>query len=77
MDDMLEQETGPVKWFNINKGYGFITRDNDVDIFVHYSSVLCEDSECHLDEGNRVTFTVIEGPKGLQAQEVVVEELAP
>jgi len=73
---MSEQETGTVKWFNINKGYGFITRERGGEIFVHYSSILCEESEeCHLEEGNRVTFIVVEGPKGPQAQEVVVEEL--
>ena len=71
---MSEQETGTVKWFNINKGYGIITRDQGGDIFVHYSAVICEESECHLDEGNSVTFIAVEGPKGLQAQEVVVEE---
>jgi len=73
MPDMSEQETGTVKWFNISKGYGFIKMDRGGDIFVHYSSVLCEESECHLEKGNRVTFTIVEGPKGPQAQEVVVE----
>ncbi len=69
---MSEQETGIVKWFNDDKGYGFIERDNGGDVFVHYSAVKCEESVCSLDEGNKVEFSVIEGPKGPQAQDVVV-----
>ncbi len=69
---MSEQETGTVKWFNDDKGYGLIARDNGGDVFVHYSAVKCEESVCSLDEGNKVEFSVIEGPKGPQAQDVVV-----
>ncbi len=68
-----EQETGIVKWFNDEKGFGFITRDsNGSDIFVHYSAVQCDESVCSLEEGNKVEFTVIDSPKGPQAQDVIV-----
>ena len=68
---MAERESGAVKWFNSTKGYGFITRDNGGDVFVHYSSI---DGEGYrsLEEGDRVEFTVTEGDKGPQAQEVSV-----
>ena len=66
---MAERETGTVKWFNATKGYGFITRDSGGDIFVHYSAI---DSTGYrsLEEGQRVEYAVVEGKKGLQAQEV-------
>lgn len=66
---MAEQETGIVKWFNANKGYGFIERDAGGDVFVHYSSIL-GDGYRSLDEGQRVEFTVVDGEKGPQAQDV-------
>ncbi|RMF48771.1 MAG: cold-shock protein [Anaerolineae bacterium] len=66
---MAERETGTVKWFNATKGYGFIERDQGGDVFVHYSAI--EGSGYRsLDEGERVTFTVVQGQKGLQAQDV-------
>ena len=68
---MAERETGTVKWFNAAKGYGFIERDSGDDLFVHYSEISGEGFRS-LDEGQRVEFTVVEGQKGLQAQNVTV-----
>jgi CspA family cold shock protein len=62
-------ETGVVKWFNSSKGYGFITRDEGEDIFVHYRSIEGEGFKT-LEEGDKVEFEVGEGPKGLQANKV-------
>jgi CspA family cold shock protein len=69
---MAERETGTVKWFNATKGYGFITRDSGGDVFVHYSAIQSQGYRS-LEEGQRVQFEIIEGKKGLQAQEVSVE----
>lgn len=69
---MTDSETGIVKWFDPGKGYGFIKRDLGGEVFVHYSAIICEESECHLEEGNKVKFTVVKGPKGPQAQDVIV-----
>ncbi|MCC7129589.1 MAG: cold-shock protein [Anaerolineae bacterium UTCFX2] len=66
---MSEKEQGVVKWFNGSKGYGFIERDAGGDIFVHFSSIL-GDGYRNLDEGQRVEFTVAQGQKGPQAQDV-------
>lgn len=63
------KETGTVKWFNREKGYGFIQRDSGEDVFVHYSAIVA-DGYRSLDEGARVSFEVQSGPKGLQAAEV-------
>ena len=63
--------TGKVKWFNSKKGFGFIVcNDNNGDIFVHYSSIQ-GDGYKSLAEGEDVQFEVIEGPKGLQAHNVL------
>lgn len=63
---MSERVLGTVKWFNGDKGYGFIEREEGDDVFVHYSAILGEGFR-NLDEGQRVEFTVEQGPKGLQA----------
>lgn len=68
---MAERETGTVKWFDGGKGYGFITREQGEDVFVHYSSIRGEGFRS-LDEGARVEFTVVEGSKGPQAEDVEV-----
>ena len=65
-----EREIGTVKWFNGSKGYGFIAREGAEDVFVHYSAIQGEGFK-NLDEGQRVEFSVEQGPKGLQAANVV------
>jgi len=67
---IMEKETGVVKWFNDRKGYGFIARDGKDDIFVHYSDI-AGDGFRTLNEGDRVEFTVKQGQKGLAAGEVI------
>ena len=67
---MQDREQGTVKWFNAEKGYGFIQRDSgEKDVFVHYSEVN-KDGYKSLDEGQRVEFAVTQGDKGFQAQNV-------
>jgi CspA family cold shock protein len=65
-----DREIGTVKWFNGSKGYGFISREGGDDVFVHYSAILTEGFKT-LDEGQRVEFSVEQGPKGLQAVKVM------
>jgi len=60
---------GKVKWFNEAKGFGFITQDAGADVFVHFSGIQGEGFRT-LAEGDRVTFDVTQGPKGLQAANV-------
>jgi cold shock protein len=62
-------EKGTVKWFNDAKGFGFITRDNGTDVFVHHSAIQSEGFRS-LSEGDRVEFELVKGPKGLQAANV-------
>ena len=61
---------GTVKWFNAEKGYGFIESNEGGDVFVHYSAIQGEGFKS-LDEGQRVEFDVVEGNRGLQAANVV------
>jgi len=64
-------EKGTVKWFNDAKGFGFITREEGgEDVFVHHTAILAEGYRS-LKEGDPVTFEVTQGPKGLQARNVV------
>ena len=65
------RETGTVKWFNTNKGFGFITRDNGDDVFVHFRSIRGQGHRA-LIEGQRVEFNVTKGEKGLQAEDVAI-----
>ena len=67
---MSERVTGTVKWFNGSKGYGFISREDGEDVFVHHSAIQAEGFR-NLEEGQRVEFSVERGPKGLQATQVV------
>lgn len=67
---MSERVMGTVKWFNNAKGFGFITREGlDGDVFVHFRSIQ-GDGYRSLSEGDDVEFTLVEGPKGLQAEDV-------
>lgn len=68
-----QRETGVVKWFNDDKGYGFIQRNIGDDVFVHFRNIEGEGRRS-LVEGQRVSFNVTQGQKGLQAEEVRVEE---
>ncbi|HZI63354.1 MAG TPA: cold-shock protein [Thermoanaerobaculia bacterium] len=63
-------EKGTVKWFNNEKGFGFITRENGPDVFVHHTAIVSEGFRS-LNEGDNVSFEVVQGQKGLQARNVV------
>lgn len=67
---MSEKEQGTVKWFNGSKGFGFIERAEGDDVFVHFSAII-GDGYRNLEEGQSVEFTVAQGDKGLQAENVV------
>lgn len=67
---MSDRFMGTVKWFNATKGYGFIGRDDGEDVFVHFSAVEMEGYR-RLKEGQKVEFSVEQGPKGLQAARVI------
>jgi CspA family cold shock protein len=68
---MEDRITGTVKWFNASKGYGFIERTDGADVFVHYTAIQSEGFRT-LEEGQQVEFSVEQGPKGLQAAQVVI-----
>ncbi len=67
---MSDRYVGTVKWFNATKGYGFIGREEGDDVFVHFSAIQMEGYR-RLKEGQQVEFSIEEGPKGLQAANVV------
>ncbi len=60
---------GTVKWFNAEKGFGFITAEDGNDVFAHFSQIN-KDGYKTLEEGERVTFDIVEGPKGPQAENI-------
>ena len=62
-------KTGTVKWFNAEKGYGFISIDGEDDVFVHYSAIKAEGFKT-LEEGQQVQFEIVQGGKGPQAANV-------
>lgn len=68
---MSERTTGTVKWFNNEKGYGFITQESGPDLFVHYSEIKGNGYRS-LNEGDRVEFEITDGRKGKQASSVEV-----
>lgn len=70
---MSEQVTGTVKWFNDEKGFGFIAQEGGKDVFVHHSAINSSSGRRTLQEGQRVTFELIQGKKGMEATNVSVK----
>ena len=70
----MASETGTVKWFNNEKGFGFISRESGPDVFVHFRNIKSEGGFRTLSEGQRVQFNVTQGPKGAQAEDVSIIE---
>jgi len=68
---MAERIVGTVKWFNASKGFGFIERQGGPDVFVHFSAIQ-GDGFRNLEEGQKVEFTIEDGPKGPQAANVTL-----
>ena len=66
---MSNRETGTVKWFNDAKGFGFISRENGEDVFVHFRAIQTQGFKT-LKEGQKVSFDVTQGPKGKQAANI-------
>ena len=69
---MSQRVSGTVKWFNDDKGYGFIEREGGKDVFVHHSGIVMEGFKT-LKEGQKVTMEVTDGQKGPQAENVIAE----
>ena len=69
---MSERQSGTVKWFNDDKGFGFITPESGPDVFVHFRSIQGNGFKS-LKEGQKVTFITVQGQKGMQADEVIAE----
>ncbi|ADH67307.1 MULTISPECIES: cold-shock protein [Nocardiopsis] len=69
---MAERQTGTVKWFNDEKGYGFITPESGPDLFVHFRAIEGTGFKS-LQEGQTVSFEAVQGQKGMQADKVQVE----
>lgn len=69
---MSSRQSGTVKWFNDDKGFGFITPESGPDLFVHFRAIQSEGFKS-LTEGQKVTFVAVQGQKGMQAEEVRVE----
>ncbi len=67
---MADRFVGTVKWFNTQKGYGFLAREGGEDVFVHYTAIVSQGFR-NLVEGQKVEFSIEKGPKGLQAVNVV------
>lgn len=70
---MSDRLTGTVKWFNADKGFGFIVRDNNSDVFVHHKAIRGEGFKT-LNEGQKVEYTLAETDRGPQAQDVSIIE---
>jgi cold shock protein len=68
---MSDRVVGTVKWFNASKGYGFLEREGGPDVFVHYTAIQ-SDGYRSLQEGQKVEFSIEQGPKGLQAAQVIL-----
>lgn len=66
---MSDRQIGTVKWFNDAKGFGFISRDNGPDVFVHFRAIGGSGFKS-LQEGQKVSFSLVQGQKGLQAEDV-------
>ena len=69
---MTKSETGIVKWFDNGKGFGLIARDEGGEVYIHYSAVVCEESDCALAAGVKVKYSIFRGPHGHQAQNVII-----